>query len=303
MSSRSVPKLDLEGRETVLEGWPADLCEGGAARGGRGWLVLTSDRCLFARNVGRLAGRRLETPPVWQRPLATIVSIELRTLDVAIGYGDRYRVPGLEIDGITFRLDREAPAAEILERIRAARSSTSPGPDRRLSERPKAPPGPGGVHDGPSGPETLTDGTIDLVLYERAPANPARGWVPALKYRIRLHGRPDPIGDIQFRIGHNEALLTSGNLGYSIEPSHRGHRYAARACRLLGPVAISFGVTPLIITCDPENFASRRTLELLGARLLGTFPVPPDHDMISKGRLRVLRFEWDPSRDRAQFPG
>ena len=297
MRDRSVPRFDLVGREAVLGGWPADLIEAASGRGTRGWLVLTSDRCLFARTIGRLGGRRLETPARWQAPLATIRRLEIRTFDVRVGYGDLYRVPGVAIDGTAFRLDRESSAEQILERIRSAREPTPVGSGGGTSAAPKMVLDPGSGSRGPAGPELLTDGTIDLVLYASAPADPVRGWVPALKYHVTLHGRPDPIGDIQLRVGRSEALLTSGNVGYSIEPPHRGHRYAARACRLLGPVAVSLGVAPLVITCAPENVASRRTLELLGARLLGTYPVPPDHDMFSRERPEVLRFEWDPSTD------
>jgi predicted acetyltransferase len=149
--------------------------------------------------------------------------------------------------------------------------------------------------------DRLSDGTVDLLLYEKAPADPSRGWVPALKYRVSRHGSSEPAGAIQLRVGKNEALLTSGNLGYTIDPPHRGHRFAAHACRLLGPVAIRHGVSPLTITCAPDNLASRRTCELLGARLIGIYPVPRAHEMFSKGIRSVCRYEWDPATDRAQF--
>jgi len=47
-------------------------------------------------------------------------------------------------------------------------------------------------------------------------------------------------------------------LGYSVEPAHRGHHYAARAGRLLLLLARSHGMETLWITCNPDNWASRR---------------------------------------------
>jgi len=49
-----------------------------------------------------------------------------------------------------------------------------------------------------------------------------------------------------------------------------------------------------VITCDPQNVASVRTCERLGATLIGIFDVPEDHPMYQKGRRRVSRYEWRP---------
>ncbi len=42
-------------------------------------------------------------------------------------------------------------------------------------------------------------------------------------------------------------------------------------------------MTHLLITCNPENIASRRTCERLGAQLLETVAVPNDHVFYSRG--------------------
>ena len=140
--------------------------------------------------------------------------------------------------------------------------------------------------------DLLTDGTIDLRIDEKVPADPSKGHVPAYHYTIVRHGTAETIGIIRLRVGHVPSLLTSGHIGYAVEEGHRGHRYAARACLLLARVARAHGLNPVIITCDPENVASRRTCERIGASLRGTYEVPTDHEMYRAGRRKVCRYEW-----------
>jgi predicted acetyltransferase len=45
------------------------------------------------------------------------------------------------------------------------------------------------------------------------------------------------------------------------------------------PLARRHGMTQLWITCQPDNFASRRTLERLGAEFAGILEVPDEYPM------------------------
>ena len=73
------------------------------------------------------------------------------------------------------------------------------------------------------------------------------------------------IGNISLRLGRTEFIERyAGHIGYGVDLAHRGHGYAARACRLVFPVAKRNGFTVLWITCNPENVASRRTCERAG---------------------------------------
>jgi len=143
----------------------------------------------------------------------------------------------------------------------------------------------------------LTDGVVDVTVEEEEPEDPTRGYVPCYHFRVSRHGDPRKVGEVRLRVASIEdqpSLLTSGQLGYEINEDARGHGFAARACLLVGPIALSHGLDPLIITCDPRNVASVRTCEHLGATLVGTFDVPTDHPMYQKGRRRVCRYEWHP---------
>ena len=140
--------------------------------------------------------------------------------------------------------------------------------------------------------DLLTDGTIDLRVEQKVPADPSRGHVPAYHYAIARHGSSERIGAIRLRIGHVPALLTAGHIGYEIEEGHRGHHFAARACLLLARVARAHRLGRVIITCDPENIASRRTCERIGASFRGIYDVPADHEMYRQGVRKVCRYEW-----------
>ncbi len=144
------------------------------------------------------------------------------------------------------------------------------------------------------GPELLTDLVVDLRLTARKEADPLKGHSPMYEYGITLHGSKARIGGINLRVGTDPSFLTSGHIGYGIDEPYRGHHYASRACLLIGNVALLHGLTPLFITCAPENIASRRTCERIGGKLLGTYDVPVDHEMYRRGRRRVCRYEWRP---------
>ena len=94
-------------------------------------------------------------------------------------------------------------------------------------------------------------------------------------------------GGINLRIGNQyDLLMYNGQVGYHVYPPARGRHYAERACRLLFPLAIRHAINPLWITCNPDNFASRRTCERLGGKLVEIVPVPPDHSLYARGNRK-----------------
>jgi len=142
-------------------------------------------------------------------------------------------------------------------------------------------------------PGPLIDGDLELVLVEQRPADPARNRVPAYGFRMRLPG-VEEAGQITLRIGNPEHLVRyGGHLGYAVNPEHRGHHYAARACRLLLPLARQHGLQTIWITCNPDNWASRRTCELAGAVLVEIVDLPEDNDMYRKGERRKCRYRLE----------
>ncbi len=115
-------------------------------------------------------------------------------------------------------------------------------------------------------PGELRDGELTLVLDYRSPADPARGWIPTYHFSLHVDGRR--VGGIELRVDLAGALdHTTGHFGYFVEPASRGRALAARAARLVLPLARAHGLDPLWILCEPDNLASRRTCERLGAVL------------------------------------
>lgn len=143
-------------------------------------------------------------------------------------------------------------------------------------------------------PGELVDRELQLVLAERIPEDRGRGYVPAYKFEMRRDGGAEPVGDIYLRIGDTYMLrMYGGHLAYGVRPKFRGHHYAARACRLLLPLARSHGMAALWITCNPNNMASRRTCELAGAVLVETVDLPEDIDMYQEGERQKCRYRLE----------
>ena len=74
----------------------------------------------------------------------------------------------------------------------------------------------------------LGDEAIRLHLTGTAEAKPEKQYLPACYFDIcRYDGTR--VGTCDLRIGHNEKTEIGGNIGYTVFPPYRGHRYAARA--------------------------------------------------------------------------
>jgi len=135
-----------------------------------------------------------------------------------------------------------------------------------------------------------SDGDLNVVLIECQPAD-ANAWrVPAYLFRLQTTSG-EQIGRIRLRVGWNDDIIKyAGQIGYAVEPAFRGRRYAERACRLILPLARRHGLDHLWITCQPDNIASRRTLERLGAERVGIFDVPADYPLDAGMERKKLCF-------------
>lgn len=143
-------------------------------------------------------------------------------------------------------------------------------------------------------PDNLADGYLSLVLHKTTPADLRKGYAPAYTFWITRLGQETPIGSIQLRIGHTEYVEKyGGHIGYEIYPSFRGHRYAARSCQLILSLAKQHNLKTIWITCDPDNISSRRTCEIIGARLVEIIDVPHEHELYLSGSHQKCRYKLD----------
>ena len=76
------------------------------------------------------------------------------------------------------------------------------------------------------------------------------------------------VGRIVLREGSNEERYYDGHIGYTIEKEYRGHHYSKDACLLLFDKAKEKGFKQLMITCSPDNIASRKIIESLPFKYL-----------------------------------
>lgn len=73
------------------------------------------------------------------------------------------------------------------------------------------------------------------------------------------------VGAIDIRHYLNEFLAEAGgHIGYSVRPSQRGMGTATWALQAALPVARGLGLERVLLTCDPDNDASRKTIERNG---------------------------------------
>lgn len=139
------------------------------------------------------------------------------------------------------------------------------------------------------------DGDLSLVLSDSVEA-PASGFgVPMYTFEMRHAVTSARMGRIRLRVGWNETVIKfAGQIGYLVEPSYRGHHYAERACRLIAPLARRHEMDSLWITCQPDNVASRRTLERLGAQLVATLDVPEAYPLDAGVIRQKACYCWQP---------
>lgn len=143
-------------------------------------------------------------------------------------------------------------------------------------------------------PGRLVDSELTLILAETVSGNTERGRAPVYRFEMVRSETSARFGEIDLRISESDDILKYfGHIGYSVLPEYRGHRYAARSCRLLFGLARAHGMKHLWITCNPENLASRRTCILIGGHLIDTVELPRNHELYFRGDRFKCRYRID----------
>lgn len=136
----------------------------------------------------------------------------------------------------------------------------------------------------------LSDGELWLELARYVYGSDYVGHLPSYFFLIH-RGKGGPVvGQCDLRIGDNDAIPYAGHIGYRIYQPYRGHGYAQKASRILLNAAYNLGIEEITITCDPDNIASRKTLEYLGGDYIGCFKIPEDHVCYKAGDREKCRF-------------
>lgn len=99
------------------------------------------------------------------------------------------------------------------------------------------------------------------------PATLPEGKVQATQFLAVRESDNKVVAMIQVRHYFNEYLEKyAGNIGYSTRPSERRRGYATEMLRLALPFCREIGLDKVLITCKPDNTASRRTILANGGK-------------------------------------
>lgn len=113
------------------------------------------------------------------------------------------------------------------------------------------------------------------------------GYVPSEVFLAVREDDDKLVGIIDYRHPLSDFLHKyGGNIGYSVLPSERRKGYAKAMLKLLLPICREFGDSRVMLTCDKENIASKRTIEANGGILENEVP---DDVHLSKSGI-ILRY-------------
>jgi tagatose 1,6-diphosphate aldolase len=132
---------------------------------------------------------------------------------------------------------------------------------------------------------------VDLELSLTIPAD--KSYCPTYRFDIVKSGTRHKAGYIDLRIGFDPEIFCNGNIGYYLDERQRGHGYAAKAARLLAPLARAHHMRTVTITCNPDNLASAKTAENLGAKYLELIKLPKTSGQYKRGDRFKRRYIWE----------
>lgn len=137
----------------------------------------------------------------------------------------------------------------------------------------------------------LKNDEIQLLLEKTVDGDEKRNWGLAYHFFIcTLNGAK--MGQCDLRIGYNDNLYYGGHIGYTVFPEHRGNHYADKACLLLFQLAVKHNMEYLYITCNPDNYASKKACEYAGGTLLEIAELPEGNDMRDNGKFEKCIYKF-----------
>ena len=143
----------------------------------------------------------------------------------------------------------------------------------------------------PKPPRTIESEKLRLCFESIRPGDKNRGFVPF--YHFQIHNLAgEKVGHINFRVGDTEHVRNcAGHISYVVLEQFRGQRFAYYACRALSEF-ISSIYDSVIITTDPDNHASIKTIERLRCQFMDELPVSPHEPQYARGSRVKRRYLW-----------
>ncbi|MFB9133986.1 GNAT family N-acetyltransferase [Vibrio olivae] len=140
-------------------------------------------------------------------------------------------------------------------------------------------------------PISMKSDRVEIVFEKYIDAKPDEGLVPV--YRFKIHNlKGDTVGHINFKLGETVHIKQyAGHIGYEILPQFRGNSYSYFACEAIKPFIQEFFNT-IILTCNPDNKPSIKTIKKLNAKFINEVTVPENDPSYKNGSRQKLRYEW-----------
>lgn len=126
--------------------------------------------------------------------------------------------------------------------------------------------------------QTLSDDVISLKLEAVLPVNVEKQFLPRYLFNIVVNDLSSTVGWLVLRGGLTDrSIQYGGHIGFSVEEKFQGNGYASRSVSLIKKFTKSIGLPQILLTCDEDNIASRKTIENAGGKLhkiINEFHVP-----------------------------
>lgn len=139
--------------------------------------------------------------------------------------------------------------------------------------------------------EMYKEGLVDFNKYIEKLENRKEGiglpkwWGPYFTYWL-MDDHKGILGSIRIRKELTSEFLKNfgGHIGYDISPSHRKNGYGRLILKLGLEKTRQININPVLITCEPDNYASMRVIEANG----GVF----ESEIVYDVNNRVIRRYW-----------
>lgn len=151
----------------------------------------------------------------------------------------------------------------------------------------------------PDAPEMLSGASVDLLFREICPGDEMKGYVPWYHFRIVSKDGVD-VGHINFRTGDTDHIrCCAGHIGYEVLTAYRGRGYSYHACQTIAPFVKSIR-SHVLLTVDPENIPSIRTIEKLGCTFIDKVEIAKTENAYKQGMRFKCRYHWYPCLETAE---